>query len=245
MWLIGLRIIIALTIFSLGIYTVDLVFQTDILGAIGRMVVWFWRMILEFLARLLTPISKSLMVFFKAVGRKTVVRKILKPVWRALFIIPIIYFFGNMRLTSAEGWLGTKQRVYLALCRQFLRHTLDLPRGLQACIALVVLGSFVWLFIWTNEHLGNIYGLAASVVLWWAFVNIKAIGFDALVSIIVEKWVPARRLIRKHRWIRWLWVGPFWEWLTAKEVAFREWHDEKNDGKGLVDRAFKKDKEGE
>ncbi len=224
-----------LALFVGGIHVIDRIFDTDILGAAGRMIIWLWRAIVEFFARLVGIFSQSLATSIRGLTERTMIRKISRPFWRLVTILIALFLLGQVRQDKIEKWFGEKQSRILETLKRVVLFKPDWPRWVRALIALVIISLFFWGFVWINEHIGKIEGFVASILLWMMVEKLKIIGLDALSSIIVEKWAPVKAFIDRHPWIRWMWLGPLFSWVTRSAESLKEWHGRKHRGKSTIE----------
>jgi hypothetical protein len=231
---IVIRIILGAALFLGGVTVVDRIFDADILGAIGRVLLWFWRGIVEFLARLVGVFSKSFAVSVKSLAQKTILRRVSRLLWRFAIVGVGVLVLGQVAHDKIEAWLTAKQSRALSTLNRMVRFKPEWPRGVRALIALFVIGAFAWAFLWINANIGMWWGLGASVALWMLVEKVQIIGFDALASFLTEKWAPARAFLERHTWIRWLWFGPVFSWLAQSAESLKEAHARRYDGKSSL-----------
>ncbi|MGE0628339.1 MAG: hypothetical protein AB7O43_10980 [Hyphomicrobiaceae bacterium] len=231
MIVLALRIGLALILLSGGMLALDNIFGTDVMGAIWRLIVWFWVRIVELVARFAGKFSGALATWLRTLGQKALIRKLSQPLWRLIIMLAALFIIGKARRDRAEAWVEHKRVGLAQVVRQAVDFRPSLSRNVRAAIALTVIIAFVGLFVWISENIGKWWGLGASVVLWTIVEKVHLVGLDALASFIVEKWAPVKALIGRHPWLRWLWLGPVFDWLAKSVDSFSERHADRNQGK--------------
>ena len=229
-----IRIVLGATLFLSGEALIDWFFDTDVLGAAGRLLLWFWRAIVEFFARFAGVFSRSLAVSIRTLAQRTVLRRISRPLWRMATVIIMITLLNQIRQEQIERWFTTKQLQAINAFKQVLNFKPDWPRSIRASIAAVVVSGFIWLFFWIDYNVGRWWGLGASVILWEAATKVQVIGLDALTSWITEKWVPVKKFIGRHIWVRWFWLGPVFSWIAQSTESFQETQRRRTNGKSYL-----------
>ncbi len=232
---IAVRIALAVALLFGSAAIVGQALGADVIGVVSRLLVWFWLQIVELFARVAGVFSKSLAGWIRLVAQRAAMRRLMQPIWRSLIIVSSLFLIGRNRHDRAERWIGKRQAQFAAYAKAIVNFKPNWPRGLRAALAVMVIGLFVTLFIWISQNIGKWWGLGASVVLWMMVERVQVIGLDALLSLITEKWAPVRSFIGRHPVVRWLWLGPVFDWLAQSLESYKEQHGEIYQGKSIFE----------
>ncbi len=229
------RLAFAIALLVAGTLLLDAALGTDLLGAIARWIAWFWLRFVDLFVRVSAKVSLPLSKSLSVLGKRALIRSLTKPLWRLLILLAALFIIGKSRRDRAERWVEEKRLATNSTIRQCLAFKPDWPRGVRAAIAACVIALFVALFLWISVHVGKWWGLGASIVLWMIVEKVQLVGLDALLSWMVEKWAPVKAFIDKRPIVRWLWLGPAFDWLARSLETFSEQHGDKHEGRSSIE----------
>lgn len=231
MLMLILRIALGAALFIGGIILIDRFFDTRIMAATAGLLLWFWQGFVELLARAAGTFSASLAATTRTLAQRILMRRFTRFLLRLLALGIALSLLGRVHTEKIEAWLNATRLRGADLCKRVLHWKPEWPRSIRATIALLVIGTLVWLFLWISENIGDWWGLGASIVFWEVVKHVRIIGLDALISWTTEKWAPVKRFIDCHPWLRWLWLGPLFAWLAQSLEHIKGWHGQRNRGK--------------
>lgn len=218
--MVFIRILIAIIIFGgIGVITFDYLYDSGIIAAIRQFFVWAWRIFVRFFFRGLAMISKPAALWFKKMLNKFVMRKAFQFVLR--FITPVVIgvligIFGETKYQQWESKLDTKKKAFADKLISAINNDYfaSLPNWLRIVIAIGIIAGVVKLFFIVQNYAGPGYAFIFSMIAGIVVEKLPLIGLDKLIEFIVKRSAPIRAFGMKHRWIRWVWLGPLLDWFS-------------------------------